>query len=66
MNLLGEVGRADLDGLLHVLQRENIRVDHDSLTHALSRLAKRGQIDVELGPDHNPIAHLRRPFIGWT
>jgi hypothetical protein len=66
LNLLGTVGQADLDGLLHVLQREKIRVNHEALSQALGRLSERGQVRIELGADHNPVVHLERPFVGWT
>ena len=67
MNLLGELGRADVDGLLHVLKRERIRIDQGDLSRALARLSKSGRISVDLDDtSHNPVVRIKRPFVGWT
>ncbi len=67
LNLLADIGKADRDGLLHVLKRERIRVDDDSLNRALARLSKAGRIEIDLdGASKSPKIELARPFIGWT
>lgn len=67
LNLLGDLGKADVQGLLHVLQRERVRLDQDDLSRALAHLSKLGRIRIHLDESsHSPIVELQRPFVGWT
>lgn len=67
LSLLGEVGKADLPGLVHVIRREGIHIQDDQLRRALGRLAQAGKVEIVLeGESQTPIVKLCRPFIGWT
>jgi hypothetical protein len=66
LELLGEIGKADVQGLLHVLQRERLRLDNDDLSRALARLSKQGRVRIQLDEaSKSPVVELHHPFVGW-
>lgn len=68
LNFLTDHGHADLDGLLHVLQRTGISIGIDELKSSVARLADRGKVRVGLeGEARSPTVRLvAKPFYGTT
>lgn len=66
LNLLAEHREVDIEGLMHVLQKNRIRVQLADVNAAIATLSKEGRVQVDLEAESkNPVIRLKSPFVPW-